>query len=122
MDTTTIIVIAAFILFIFIKRMGQISADDAVKLLQSGAVLLDVRTPGEFAGGSVGMAENLPLDEISARAAEVLVDKNRPILVFCLSGTRSAMAKRFLQNSGYTNVHNLGSLLRAKSIVQQHKL
>lgn len=122
MDTTTIIVIAAFILFIFIKRMGQISADDAVKLLQSGAVLLDVRTPGEFAGGSVGKAENLPLDEISARAAEVLPDKNRPILVFCLSGTRSAMAKRFLQNSGYTNVHNLGSLLRAKSIVQQHKL
>lgn len=120
MEFSTIIVIAALVLFILIKRMSQISADEAKQLLRNGAVLLDVRTSGEYSSGTAGQALNLPLDQITARAEQVIPDKDKPILVFCLSGTRSAMAKSVLQQAGYKSVHNLGSLNRAKSIMQEN--
>ncbi|MEW6712419.1 MAG: rhodanese-like domain-containing protein, partial [Candidatus Riflebacteria bacterium] len=68
------------------------------------------------AGGSVKNAVNMPLDDVANLAAKQLPDRNQPILVYCLSGTRSAMAKTILARSGYTNVHNLGSFMRARSI------
>ncbi|MFZ5949478.1 MAG: rhodanese-like domain-containing protein [Candidatus Rifleibacteriota bacterium] len=96
--------------------MSQIGSDKAKELIQQGAVLVDVRTPGEFAGGSIENAINLPLDDVANLASKHLPDRNQPILVFCLSGSRSAMAKTILSRAGYTNVHNLGSLMRARSI------
>lgn len=117
METSNIVIIVAIILFLVIKKMGQISPDMAKELLKNGAILIDVRSPGEFSGGSVKNAINLPLDEISQKISTVVPNKETPILVFCLSGSRSAMAKRVLTSEGFTNVHNLGSYLRARSIV-----
>jgi phage shock protein E len=111
-----LIVIA--IVFFLVKRGGQISAQQAAELLAKGALIIDVRSPQEFASGSLPKAQNLPLDQIKDRIPSVAPDKNQPILLHCLSGTRSGMAKSRLQGLGYTNVHNLGSYSRASSILQ----
>lgn len=71
------------------------------------AFLVDVRTPGEFAGGSADGAVNIPLNEISNRIAEFKGKEN--IVVFCKSGGRSSQAKSILEKSGITNVSNGGT-------------
>jgi|PlaIllAssembly_1097288.scaffolds.fasta_scaffold151364_1 phage shock protein E len=84
----------------------------AKKLLAEGVVVVDVRTPGEFSGGHVANATNIPVQELAQRIAEVdkLVggDKTRPVVVYCRSGNRSAKAKQALESAGYTHVVNGG--------------
>jgi phage shock protein E len=109
-----VLVVAGLFLF---KRLGQISAAEAGKLLAGGALIIDVRGAGEFADGHIDGAVNVPLGRLADDIARVAPDRSRPILVHCLSGTRSAMAKRVLRGRGYTEVHNLGSLGRARAIV-----
>lgn len=96
--------------------MGQAKIEDAKKLLDEGAVIIDVRTPGEFSGGSVKNSINIPLGEEKLKISNVVKDKNTPILVYCLSGSRSVIAAGKLRKMGYNNVHNLGSIYRAKTI------
>jgi len=69
--------------------------------------LVDVRTPAEFAQGSVRGAVNIPLNELPQRMAEFQEKEN--IVVFCRSGARSAQAKAFLDSKGVNNVENGGS-------------
>jgi phage shock protein E len=103
--------------FILMKQLGQVKPDQATGLLAKGAVVIDVRGTGEFAGDHLAGAVNIPLNELETRIGGVVPDKSTPVLLHCLSGTRSAMAKRTLDKLGYTDVHNLGSLQRARSII-----
>ncbi len=86
----------------------------ARKLVSEGAVLLDVRTTEEFAGRHLDKAVNIPVGDLSARMSEVEKlaggDKNKPIVVYCQSGGRSARAKSMLTSAGYTKVTNLGGI------------
>lgn len=66
--------------------------------VRSGAYVLDVRTPAEYAEGHIAGALNLPLDTLHARAAEVPAD--RPVYVICRSGARSAQASALLKEAG----------------------
>lgn len=109
-----IVVIAAFYLF---KRMNFVAEAEAREQLAKGALVIDVRSPEEFRGDNVPGAINLPLDGFSESILQRVPDRNQPLLVHCLSGGRSAIAKHQLQNLGYTKVFNLGSLGRAKQIV-----
>lgn len=81
---------------------------------KEGAVLLDVRTPEEFAEGHVEGAVNIPHDQIDAQAAEIDAlqggDKGKPIVVYCRSGKRAGVAKQSLMDGGRTQVTNLGGL------------
>jgi rhodanese-related sulfurtransferase len=77
------------------------------KLLEEGAQLVDVRGPGEFAGGHAPGSVNIPLQEIAGRASEL--DPGRPVIVCCASGTRSAMAAHRLRRQGFSRVLNAGS-------------
>lgn len=67
--------------------------------VQRNATLLDVRSPGEFNTGSVKGAVNISLDRLSTNLNKI--PKDKPVVVFCRTGSRSAMAKRVLQQSGY---------------------
>ena len=67
--------------------------------------LLDVRTPDEFALGTIAGAVNIPLDDLRERIAEVPTD--RPILIFCAVGLRGYLAQRILLGRGFANVRNL---------------
>src|ERR1017187_239250 len=119
MNWTTILVIAAIITVIFmIKKSGQISPKDALAYLKNGALVIDVRSPGEFNSGHLPTAINIPLDEIETALPRRAKDKNQTLLLHCQSGMRSGMAKQKLKGMGYTNTFNLGSLARAKQIVE----
>lgn len=78
------------------------------QLVAQGALLLDVRTPAEFKDGHVPRALNVPVQELSARLAEV-GPRTRPIVVYCRSGGRSAMASQILQGAGY-QVKDIGPM------------
>ncbi len=89
----------------------QIAPEDALALLETqGVVLLDVRTPEEFAEGHIEGAQLLPYDEIAARTDELPADKDTTIVVYCRSGRRSAIAAEELADMGYTAVYDLGGI------------
>ena len=75
----------------------------------SGAVLLDVRTTGEYAGGHIPGSRNVPLDSL-AQVNDLVEDKSTPIFVHCFSGSRSRQATAILQQMGYGNVKNIGGI------------
>lgn len=69
------------------------------------AVILDVRTPGEYAEGHIPGAKLIPLDQLSSRLEEV--PREGKVYIICRSGNRSAQALNLLQNKGFTNVYNV---------------
>ncbi|MEI7596176.1 MAG: rhodanese-like domain-containing protein [Bacteroidota bacterium] len=77
------------------------------ELVNNGAIVLDVRTKGEFQSGHHKKAINIPLDQL-AKNINKLKDKQKPIIACCASGARSATAVHILKREGYTNVHNAG--------------
>jgi rhodanese-related sulfurtransferase len=89
----------------------RVSSSDARVLVENGALLVDVRSEGEYANGGIEGSINIPIQELASRMDE-LGDKNREIVVYCQSGGRSAMAKRLLESNGFSKVHDLGSIGR----------
>lgn len=75
--------------------------------IRDHAFLVDVRTPGEFASGSVKGAVNIPLDQLPAQLAKF--KNKKQIIVFCRSGGRSTQAKAILNKNGFMNVMNGGT-------------
>ena len=120
MNWTTILIVAAiFAAFLMISKGGQISAKDATSYLKSGALVIDVRSPGEFSSGHLTNAINLPLDEIETALPKRVPDKSQVLLLHCASGMRSGVAQKKLNRLGYPNAFNLGSYGRAESILKQ---
>jgi len=118
MNWTTTLIIAAIVAVIFMmKKSGQISAKEALEKLKNGALVIDVRSAGEFSSGHLAKAINIPLDEIETDLPKRVKDKNQVLLLHCASGMRSGMAKTKLIGMGYTNAFNLGSYGRAEKIV-----
>jgi len=99
------------------KRLTLIPPGTARNYLRGGALLVDVRSAEEFGGGHLPNAANLPLEELQDSMPRHLPDKARVLLLHCLSGTRSGIARRQLKSAGYRNVFNLGSYQRASRIV-----
>ena len=90
----------------------QISQADAAALMESETdyVILDVRTPGEFAGGHIPNAVNLPNESIGSEEIPQLPRKDQLILVYCRSGNRSKQASEKLAALGYTNIQEFGGI------------
>ena len=80
---------------------------DLRELAQQGAVILDVRTKSEYAGGHIKNSVNVPVDQLSNNLSK-FKDKDSPIITCCASGMRSSTAKGILKSNGFTNVHNGG--------------
>jgi rhodanese-related sulfurtransferase len=81
---------------------------DYAELVKQGALILDVRSSGEFSGGHIKGASNISVDSLGRNLSK-LKDKNKPIITCCASGMRSASAKNILKSNGYTQVYNGGS-------------
>lgn len=86
---------------------GGQSNENLAQIINEGAFLVDVRSPGEFAGGSAKGATNIPLDMIAQHIKKFEGKKN--IVVFCRSGNRSSQAKSILERHGFKNVTNGGT-------------
>lgn len=74
-----------------------------------GALLVDVRTPDEYAAGHISGSINIPLASLPARC-DALGGLDTPLFVHCLSGGRSGQAVSFLKRAGFTNVKNIGGI------------
>jgi phage shock protein E len=95
-----------------IASLPPMIGEQALKALledrASGVLLLDVRTLEEFEAGHIPGAVLIPYDELETKFAEP--DKGRPIVVYCRSGRRSAIAKNHLEEMGYANVSDFGGV------------
>lgn len=118
MKWISLLIIVALIVGIFLlKKSGRISPKDAVACLMNGALVIDVRSPGEYQEDHLPSAINIPLGEIETALPQRVKDKNQILLLHCQSGLRSGVAVQKLHVMGYAKVFNLGSLARAREII-----
>ena len=90
----------------------QITAQEAAELMESetGYIVLDVRTPAEYAERHIPGAINVPNETIGSTSPEQLPDRKQLILVYCRSGNRSKQAADKLVALGYTNIVEFGGI------------
>ena len=118
MNWTALLVVAVLLTaFLVFNYAGLISIKDARAYLRKGALVIDVRTAGEFVAGHLPIAVNLPVSEIETSWSRRIKDKNQVLLLHCQSGLRSGEAKKKLIALGCPNAFNMGSYARAKRIV-----
>lgn len=85
---------------------GMGPAVDLAELVKKGAVIVDVRTKGEYASGHIKGSINIPLDQLPNRLSQL--KKDSTIITCCASGMRSSSAKSILKSNGFADVHNGG--------------
>lgn len=83
-----------------------VQGTQAKELVAKGAILLDVRTPGEFAAGHIDGAINIPVQDLGTRLSEL--DKTKATVVYCASGARSSAAMSQMKEGGFVQVYDLG--------------
>ncbi|HEX6753025.1 MAG TPA: rhodanese-like domain-containing protein [Solirubrobacterales bacterium] len=84
------------------EELREVSREEAKKLVEDGAQLVDVRAEHEWEMGRIAGATHLPLAELSERAGEI--DRERPVVLYCRGGNRSTMAAEALVAEGYDAV------------------
>jgi rhodanese-related sulfurtransferase len=89
------------------QLLGMEPTPDFKELIRSGAIILDVRTPGEYQGGHVKGSVNIPLDQLNSQMKKF--KKEQVIITCCASGIRSGSAKSTMQSHGFNRVYNGGS-------------
>ena len=91
---------------LFFSKLFVIKSLDYKELVQNGALIIDVRSQGEFKSGHIKGSLNIPLPEIAGSLSKI--PKNKVIITCCASGMRSGSAKGILKSKGY-DAHNGGS-------------
>jgi phage shock protein E len=85
------------------------------ELVQQGAVILDVRSKGEYQSGHIKGSINISVDTLNNNLSKLKKDKT--IITCCASGMRSAAAKNILKSNGFNEVHNGGSWISLQNKV-----
>ena len=91
-----------------------VNLGDAKNMVDNGAMIVDVRSQNEFASENLDCTVNLPLENLDENTEKF---KDKIILIFCNSGTRSHIAVEKLKLRGFKNVYNLGGFTRAKELM-----
>ena len=78
--------------------------------MNAGGQLIDVRSPFEYNQGALSGAVNMPIENINNLKADI--DKSRPVMLYCRTGARSEMVKRYLEQSGFNQVYNIGGIMQ----------
>lgn len=97
----------------------QLGATEGVDVRQArdmskqGALLLDVREPDEYSAIHAPNAKLIPLGQLGARLQEIAAYKDKPVVVICRSGRRSAIAVAQLRDAGYSQVSNVAGGIQA---------
>lgn len=115
-----LVVVIAFVALFLLKRTSFASGEDVEAALMHGALVIDVRTEGEYASRHLPGTTNIPLPRLTGAIEKLAPDRQTPIALHCLSGGRSASAMSALKRMGYTRVYNLGSYGRAKKLLKEH--
>lgn len=90
----------------FFKKLFGGTTVDFKELVNNGAIIVDVRSPGEYKTGHIKGSKNFPLDSIRSKVND-LKKTNKPVITVCRSGARSGMAKGILKSAGI-EVYNGG--------------
>jgi phage shock protein E len=119
-NTVTWIVIAGVIVAFFLfQRLTQASPATAREWLNKGALVIDVRSEDEYREKHLPGTINIPLGRLGDEIGKRAPDKDKPILLHCLSGGRSGMGALTLKKMGYTHVLNLGSYGSAEKVLKE---
>jgi rhodanese-related sulfurtransferase len=112
---TVVLALAALAYELSRARSGgqSVGPIDAVRLLNQGAVLVDVRTQAEFDSGHVIDARHVPQEQLASSAETLKKYREKVVIICCESGMRSGSAARVLQAQGFTKVVNLRGGLQA---------
>lgn len=110
-----IIVLSLIYSYVGDRLMGYRSVDpnQATRLINDGAGVLDVRTEAEFRNGHIADALNVPVSQLKSKLDRLPFDKKQPLVVYCQSGSRSARACALLAKSGFEQVRNLSGGIMA---------
>ena len=103
--------VVVYLAFWVLRRTRQVTSKTAHLMVDTGALLLDVRTASEFASGHLPGAVNVPLPTLTSNPLAV-GDRQRAVVVYCQSGTRSALATVVLRRAGFSQVADLGPMGR----------
>ena len=90
-----------------IKNLFGVKKTNYAQLVKEGAIILDVRSKGEYASGHINGSINISVDQLAINLHN-FKDKTKPVITCCASGMRSASAKSILKSNGFTEVHNGG--------------
>ena len=106
------VVVALVVVFIFESRMRgvaqfSVSSQDLIRLMNQGALVLDIRKSEEFAQGHVNGAKHLASDQILNAGENFKRFKEKPVVVYCDSGSLAAAAVRQLNEQGFTKAFTL---------------
>ncbi|HEY9017119.1 rhodanese-like domain-containing protein [Thiomicrospira sp.] len=85
----------------------QVSPEEATRLYNQGALVIDVRTDAEYKTGFIGEARHIPVADLKAKVASLSAHKDKNVLLYCQTGARSASAANTLVKEGFTQVSNL---------------
>ncbi len=104
------VVIALIVFKIFTGGSLMADKNEIKDKIKNGALVVDVRSVGEFSGGHFTGALNIPVDEVQRRISEFGNNKDKEIILYCRSGGRAGSAKQMLEAAGYKKVTNAGGL------------
>jgi rhodanese-related sulfurtransferase len=103
-----LIIVLVIVNEIRLKAGGpELAPADAVRLINDGATVLDVRPAAQYADGHIVGARSVPLGELGGKLDGLAKKKDRPVLVYCELGGQSAKAAATLRQAGFSQVLNL---------------
>lgn len=107
-------------MFNLFKHVDINAEVEAMKAIEN-AVLLDVRSKEEYLGGHIPGSKNVPVENIE-KVVDVIADKNTPVFVYCLRGSRSASAVSAMEKMGYTNAKSIGGIVsyKGKTVIESN--
>jgi phage shock protein E len=86
----------------------DIKCEEIRELVEQGGQLIDVRSSQEFTRGALKKAVNIPLESIPHHTESI--DREKPVMLYCVSGMRANVVKQFLESMGFNQVYNLGGI------------
>lgn len=103
----------ALIVFTELRRSGtsQLSVAEAVKLMNQGGTVIDIRAVDAFRAGHILGAKNIPLDELAQKTEKL--EKDAPLILCCDAGNSSQRALALLAKTGFSRLYNLRGGIRA---------
>jgi len=97
-----------------LSPVNDVGTLEATRLINSSnAVLLDVRETQEYEGGRLPKAVHIPLSQLESRSGELGKSKDRPVVAYCMTGSRSSLAAKVLEKAGFKDIYQLRGGYRA---------
>jgi rhodanese-related sulfurtransferase len=108
-----VLLVAAYEIRVRQRNFAAVSPQDAIRLMNQGALVLDIRKPDEFAAGHINGARHMPSDQILTAGESMKKYKEKPLLVYCDSGSLGGSAARQLAEQGFTKAFTIRGGLSA---------